>query len=106
MAASKNRAGPAIMIVVLLGIVAIIAPMLAKYHGHPKVWISEIQTMAARKPTAPSVDLKHAVWVNRRSGLYYCRQSKFYGRIWPGESMRQGSALQRGFRPAQGHACP
>lgn len=103
--ASKNRAGPAVMIVVILAALAIAAPVLARYHSNPQALITEIQAMTAKKTAAPSADFRHVVWVNRRSGLYYCRDSRFYGRIYPGESMRQGSALERGFRPAQGRAC-
>jgi hypothetical protein len=103
---ARNRTGPAVMVIVLLAILAVVAPLLAKYHPDPQVWISEIQAMSARKTNAPTIELERVVWVNRRSGLYYCRQSKFYGRIWPGESMRQGAALQKGLRPAQGPTCP
>ncbi len=103
---SRNRKGPAVMVIVLLATLAIVAPLLAKLHGDPAAWVAKIQALSTRKPGAPGIQMEHSVWVNRRSGLYYCRQSRFYGRIRPGESMRQGLALQEGFRPAQGQACP
>jgi hypothetical protein len=103
---NRSRVAPTIMVILLLVVLAVVAPLLAQYHPDPAVWVAKIQAMSIRKPSAPSVDLKHSVWVNRRSGLYYCRQSKFYGRMLPGRSMRQGAALQEGFRPAQGQACP
>jgi hypothetical protein len=103
---SQKRVAPTVMIVVFLAILAVVAPLLANLHSDPEVWVAKIQAMSERKPSTRSVDLKHAVWVNRRSGLYYCHESKFYGKIWPGETMQQGSALQKGFRPAQGPACP
>lgn len=106
MAASRSRVAPVIMVVILLAVLAVVAPLLAKFHAQPKVWIAKVNAMTASKPSGPGIDLKHHVWVNRRSGLYYCRQSKFYGRIWPGEAMQQGYALQKGFRPAEGRACP
>jgi len=46
------------------------------------------------------------VWVNTRSGLYYCPNSKLYGRIEPGLYMLQASALQHGFQPALTKPCP
>lgn len=104
--ASRNRMAPTIMIISLLVILAVVAPLLAKFHGDPAVWVAKIQAMSDRKPSTPSLNSGLSVWVNRRSGLYYCHQSKFYGRMGPGESMRQGIALEKGFRPAEGRACP
>ncbi|HUX10984.1 MAG TPA: hypothetical protein VMW51_10100 [Terriglobia bacterium] len=82
------------------------APVLAQYHDQPEAWVTKIEAMSSSPPAGPNRELQHSVWVNRRSGLYYCRQSKFYGKIHPGVSMRQGAALQRGYRPAQGNMCP
>jgi Flp pilus assembly pilin Flp len=38
------------------------------------------------------------VWVNTRSGFYYCPGSRFYGILRPGEVMTQDEALRKGFR--------
>jgi len=46
------------------------------------------------------------IWVNTRSGLYYCPDSKLYGHIAPGLYMLQASALQHGFQPALTKPCP
>lgn len=97
---------PTVTITILLAVLAIVAPLLAKYRPNPGVLIAKIQALSIQKPAAATTDPKKAVWVNRRSGLYYCRHSNFYGRIWPGFAMRQGSAIQRGFRPAEGKECP
>jgi len=101
---SRNRVAPVLTVIIVLGVLAFIAPVLAKLHTNPVTWVTEV--INANQTHKPSVDLKHGVWVNRRSGLYYCRQSKFYGRIRPGFYLRQGDALQRGFRPAEGQMCP
>jgi hypothetical protein len=45
------------------------------------------------------------VWVNKRSGLYYCADSKVYGKLQPGGPMLQGEALTNGYRPAGNEAC-
>ena len=103
---SRNRAVPAVLIIILLALLAIMAPALAKLHNDPETWVTKIQILSASPPVTPHLDMRHGVWVNRRSGFYYCRQSKFYGRIHPGESMRQEKALERGYRPAQGKLCP
>src|SRR5215471_6151895 len=52
-------------------------------------------------PEAPNDtrgDLK--VWVNKRSGFYYCPSSAAYGSLGPGEFMAQAKALETGFRLA------
>jgi hypothetical protein len=54
--------------------------------------------------TVKSEDAK--VWVNTRSGLYYCRDSKMYGKLGPGSYERQGEALRSGYRPYMRQACP
>lgn len=103
---SRNRFLPAIVIIVLLVALAAVAPFLVKYRGMPATIVAKVQAMSAPQPQAPATDMKHRVWVNRRSGLYYCRDSKFYGKMHPGVSMRQESALLKGFRPAEGRECP
>lgn len=45
------------------------------------------------------------VWVNLRSGFYYCSDSGVYGKLKPGAFMRQKDALQAGYSPARQH-CP
>jgi hypothetical protein len=103
---SRSRAAPTIITIVILGLLVIIAPLLAKYRSAPAEWVGKLEAMSADQSRAPSVDLKHSVWVNRRSGLYYCRTSKYYGKMFPGFAISQGDALQKGYRPAQGDACP
>lgn len=103
---ARSRFATTVMIVLLLVIVAALAPLLAKYRSAPEVWVAKLQAMSQDQPVAPTMDMKHSVWVNRRSGLYYCHDSKFYGKMLPGASMQQDTALQKGFRPAQGQACP
>lgn len=82
------------------------APLLAKYRNAPQVLVEKLEAMSQSQPTVPNKNVKHDVWVNQRSGLYYCHESKFYGKMQPGESMGQEAALLKGFRPAQGQSCP
>jgi hypothetical protein len=103
---SRSRLGPTIAIVVLLTVLAATAPFLVKYRNAPAVLVAKLQAMSAPPPPAPTTDMKHRVWVNSRSGLYYCRESRFYGKMHPGISMLQESALLKGFRPAVGQECP
>jgi hypothetical protein len=92
--------------IVALAILVAIAPLLAKYHSAPAVVVAKLQELTAPPPSKAPVDLRHSVWVNRRSGLYYCHGSRFFGRMSPGTFMEQQVAMQKGFRPAQGEACP
>ena len=103
---SRNRYGPAITIVLLLAALAALAPSLVKYRDAPAAVVAKLQAMSAPPPPAPTTNMGHRVWVNPRSGLYYCRDSKFYGKLHPGISLRQESALLKGFRPAEGQKCP
>jgi len=104
--ASRNRVVPIVIAILGLGMLVVLAPFLAKHRGAPAVVLAKIQKMSFDKQSSPVSNMKHNVWVNRRSGLYYCRSSGFYGKIWPGEYMHQGIALERGFRPAEGKVCP
>jgi len=44
------------------------------------------------------------IWASKRSGLYYCPDSKLYGKLTPGVYMSQGEAIQSGYQPA-GKTC-
>jgi hypothetical protein len=103
---ARSRLAPTVMVILLLISLAVMAPLLAKYRNAPQVLVETLEAMSRSQPSAPATDMKHDVWVNRRSGLYYCHESKFYGKMRPGETMRQEAALLKGFRPAQGQACP
>lgn len=103
--ASRSRVGPVIFMIVVLAVLVAIAPMLAKYQRAPAVVMSKLQKMTAPPPKAPSSHKTHSVWVNRRSGLYYCHDSHYFGRLAPGTYMQQERAILKGFRPAEGHAC-
>ena len=46
------------------------------------------------------------IWANKRSGLYYCPDSKLYGKLTPGVYMSQGEAIRGGYQPAEKEACP
>jgi hypothetical protein len=101
----RRRIAPAVTVVLLLILLAVMAPLLARYRNAPQVFVAKLEAMSQSQPEAPTTNMKRDVWVNRRSGLYYCHESKFYGKMRPGESMQQESALLKGFRPAQGQAC-
>jgi hypothetical protein len=45
------------------------------------------------------------VWVYKKTGLYFCPDSKLYGKVKPGVYMTQEKALGRGYRPAGQYPC-
>jgi hypothetical protein len=45
------------------------------------------------------------VWAYKKTGLYYCPDSKLYGKVKPGMYMTQEKALERGYRPAGQDSC-
>jgi len=53
---------------------------------------------SAEKPTVK-------IWANKRSGLYYCPDSKLYGKLSPGVYMSQAEAIKDGYQPASKEAC-
>jgi len=97
--ASRSATVPVVVVVLLLVALAVFAPILAKRPG-----LTWLPTLSANPKNTHNMAVR--VWVNRRSGFYYCRASKFYGKMHPGVLLRQGSALGRGYRPAEGSLCP
>src|SRR5689334_8204878 len=61
--------------------------------------LSRIQQTRARPRVG---DEQMIVWVNTRSGFYYCPSTKFYRKLRPGKFMAQREALQSGYQPSGG----
>lgn len=57
-----------------------------------------------RAPVGNIPDAK--VWVDTRTGLYYCRGTAEYAKLQPGTLRKQADALQLGDRPAMHNMCP
>ena|SRR6266481_3036546 len=58
------------------------------------------ETLAVQGASKPA-----KVWVNTRSGLYYCADSRYFGKMAPGSFLRQDEALQEGYRPGLKKLC-
>jgi len=56
-------------------------------------------------PTETAASRKVKVWTVKRTGLYYCPESKLYGKAESGVLMTQEKALEGGYRPAGGATC-
>ncbi len=93
------RHGPSFFPIVALLIVALIAfyPALKQ--------LSPVEELLRMPPRARVQKPTIKVWVNKHSGLYYCPQSEFYGKVKPGFYVTQQEAVQSGYRPATPEAC-
>ena|SRR5579872_2260747 len=98
----RPGAVPSVIAILLLAALAFFAPTIIKVH--PASMVPHL-AMGSTNPKDPPTNLSHQVWVNPRSGIFYCRESKFYGKIKPGFSMVQGLAFQKGYRPVDGTPC-
>jgi hypothetical protein len=94
----KRRSGASLipLLLLLVGAMAVFAPalrnwsVLSLFEGNDKV-------------TAAKPEIR--VWVQKRSGIYYCHDSELYGKSNPGFFLNQGEALQQGYRPSNGVPC-
>lgn len=66
-------------------------------------------TSAFRSPVATSIETVSGadvrVWVNRKSRVYHCPRTQYYGDTKSGEFMKESEALASGNRPAYGRSC-
>jgi hypothetical protein len=83
---------------ILLGLALVVFfPLIAK-------WQPVADLLAGRHKDSSAVP-PATVWVNTRSGLFYCKGSGEYARIQPGTQMKQADALQKGYQPAMHEFC-
>lgn len=57
----------------------------------------------AKRVASGSADAK--VWVNRKSHVYHCAGTRYYGTTKSGEFMTESEATAAGNRPAYGRSC-
>ena len=94
----KSRAVSMFPVFFLMAIALIVFyPVLSKWPP--------LQNLLTTKPKFGVPNTRVRVWVNTRSGLYYCSDSALFGKVGPGLSMTQGEALQQGYRPGGKQVC-
>jgi len=72
---------------------------------YPYLNLPSLSRLFQPTPKAASEKSSAKIWANQRSGLYYCPDSKFYGKLTPGTYMSQSEAIQNGYQPAANQAC-
>ncbi len=82
---------------------ALLAVMLVVFYpALKKLPVGGLRRAPSR---AGAVKSEVKIWANKRSGLFYCPDSKLYGKLAPGIYMSQGEALQHGYQPASKEVC-
>lgn len=82
----------------LLLFVSLIPPSLVEK-------LRSTHSIAALEAPSVSAATLFQVWAVKKTGWYYCPDSRLYGKVKPGTYLNEETALQRGYRPAGGYAC-
>ena len=95
----NSRAKSSLLPVFLILAVALVvfSPVLKNWEPFAKLIPSESKVSASDNPVK--------VWVNERSGFYYCPGSALFRKVQPGRSLPLSEALQKGYQPAEGQTC-
>jgi len=84
------------IILLLMLALAVFSPVIARLFQSAAVeWTP--------RPRHTEANVK--VWVNLHSGVYFCRDSRLYGKQKPGKLMEQPDAVQQGYSPAGQKPC-
>lgn len=95
MASSGNRIFFIPLALLIVGLVVL----------YPVLNLPSLSQLFQPTPKAASEKTSVKIWANQRSGLYYCPDSKFYGKLTPGAYMSHDEAIQNGYQPAANQAC-
>ncbi len=61
--------------------------------------------VAAWKEPSQATSRDIRVWVNTRSGFYYCPGTELYGKLQPGKYLPEANAVQSGYQPSLNRSC-
>jgi len=81
----------------LLLALILLSPLLERSGPVGRVPLPQTQTVSAATTVR--------VWVHKKTGLYYCPDSRAYGKFKPGAYMTQEKALESAYRPAAQEPC-
>jgi len=93
---ASRRTRISVILVLLVISMVVLYPLLKKWLPAP---------LRSVPPTETSASRKVKVWTVKQTGLYYCPESKLYGKVESGVLMTQEKALEGGYRPAGGETC-
>ena len=69
-----------------------------------KPWEWANRLAALQTPTVEAATTV-TVWAHKKTGTYYCPDSRLYGKVKPGVYMTQEKADESGYQPSGGDAC-
>lgn len=95
--AQRARVPTLELIILLLAALIIFFPAISQILPS----VPSLSIFERSQPVAGNV----TVWVNLRSGFYYCSRSPLYGKQRPGRLMTQRKAREAGYSPAQQKPC-
>ena len=95
MTSSRNRTFFLPLVLLIVGLVVL----------YPILNLPSLSQLFQPTPKVSSEKATVKIWANRRSGLYYCPDSQFYGKITPGVYMSKPEAIQNGYQPGANQAC-
>lgn len=79
-------------------------PTVSASSGNSSVKVSPTE-LGVSGPDVSSRNPSVAVWVNTKSGVYHCPNTRWYGNTKNGQYMTQKEAQSKGYRPAHGTLC-
>jgi hypothetical protein len=83
-------------------------PLASSLVNQYRAWLEHLNSVLGLHSGTriDAVNARASVWTVQSSGYYYCARDTHFGKLKPGAIMRQGNALQRGYRPRLGNYCP
>lgn len=72
--------------------------------SNPQV-VRPASVASTSSPTSIITHPEIQVWVNTKSGKFFCPGSKWYGTTTKGKEMTQKAAQEEGYKPAYGKVC-
>ncbi len=93
---ARHLARMFVMLILLAISLVVLYPFMQKWLP---AWLRSVP------PTETTASRKVKVWTVKQTGLYYCPDSKLYGKAESGVLMTQEEALEGGYRPASGERC-
>lgn len=79
-------------------------PTVSASSGNSSVKVSPTE-LGVSGPGVISGNPSVTVWVNTKSGVYHCPNTRWYGNTKNGQYMTQKEAQSKGYRPAHGTLC-
>jgi len=104
---NKQHVRKLMFIIALLGLftIPLFAGNMASTQPAEQQSFAAVHQSALTLIAEPQGNPNVKVWVNTKSGVYHCPDTRWYGNTKVGEYMTQKEAQEKGYRPAYGKFC-